>query len=206
MKKYAVALMIMFIMLFSMAGCGSDKGPAVSESSDVEVSESGEIAYNLEDFASESGLKNIKSFSAETIDGGSFSRADLAGYDVTMINIWSTTCPPCIQEMPSIAKLEKKVPENVKIVTWCLDGNYERQEALSILGEAGYEGTTIIAQGEGDLNDLYGLIEYTPTTIFFDSTGNIVAEPIIGTYGEPEKEYAKGINSALENIGKEKAF
>ena len=42
------------------------------------------------------------------IDGNTVSKDDFAG-QVTIINFWATWCPPCIEEIPSLNRLNKKL-------------------------------------------------------------------------------------------------
>jgi thiol-disulfide isomerase/thioredoxin len=43
-------------------------------------------------------------FTLPTLDGGSITLSDLKG-KVVLINFWTTWCPPCREEMPSLEKL-----------------------------------------------------------------------------------------------------
>ena len=92
---------------------GTESAPAEQNAGDVTLTEP--ETYSL---------PNLNGFTARTLDGGSFTEADLAGADVTVINIWSTTCGPCIREMPEIAEFASGLPENIRVMTWCLDAEY----------------------------------------------------------------------------------
>ena len=106
----------------------------------------------------------MKSFTAATLDGGSFSQEDIAAKDVTVINFWSLMCGPCVEEMPDLAAFAKVLPDNVQVVTVCLDGTGDEESAKGILSEAGYEGVTLLS-GDGDFKGLCDNIQYTPTTV-----------------------------------------
>ena len=72
----------------------------------------------------ESGIRaSLRSFEAAALDGSSFTQEDIAAKDVTLINFWALTCPPCIREMPEIAAFADSLPDNVQVVTVCLDGS-----------------------------------------------------------------------------------
>ena len=109
----------------------------------------------------------LAAFTAETLDGGTYTQDDLAAKDVTVMNFWSLTCGPCIQEMPELAAFAKALPDNVQVVTVCLDGLSDKASAGSILQEAGFEGVTLLS-ADGDLLALCSEIMYTPTTVFID--------------------------------------
>ena len=145
---------------------------------------------------------DLKSFSADTCDGKTFSQKDLAKYDLTAVNIWATTCPPCIDEMPKLAALAAKLPDNVNFITWCLDGDAQRETADDILKKSGFENTSLTT-GSGDLDKLYEVLMYTPTTVFVDSEGHMAGEALIGSPKDTEAVYKEYINKALTELGKD---
>ena len=150
-----------------------------------------------------SGLPSLNSFQATTLDGGSFSNADFADKDVTIINIWGTYCGPCQEEMPDLAAFAKSLPENVTLMTWCVDGEYEQESARQILADAGLDSVTLV-NGDGDLEALGNEIMYIPTTILVDSKGNIIGDALIGGRENLEADYTEAVNAVLTALGKEK--
>lgn len=120
---------------------------------------------------------------------------------MTIINFWALTCPPCIAEMPELAALEKALPENVQLITVCLDGAGDKESTKSILEDAGFEGVTLIT-GDGDLGALCGNIRYTPTTVLVNGEGNLVGDAIIGGQEALAESYLLAVNTALKAEGK----
>lgn len=143
----------------------------------------------------------LKTFEAKTLEGGSFTQDDLAKWDVTVINFWSLMCGPCIEEMPEIAKFKKSLPDNVEMITVCLDGSEDTESVKKVLKDAGYEGTTLVT-GTVDFQKLCDDIQYTPTTIVVDKDGNMIGDPIIGGQEDLAKVYTEAINHALKAMGK----
>ena len=154
-------------------------------------------AQNPQTQSGRSGV--LQSFEAETLDGETFTGEDIAKKDVTILNFWSVTCGPCIDELPNLAKLAESLPENVQLLSVCLDGGLEAERAAQILEEAGFVGTTLIG-GNGDLSEIVRQIQYTPTTILVDKEGNLVGEAIIGGQRDPDV-YTAAIDAALESMG-----
>lgn len=140
-------------------------------------------------------------FSAETSNGEAFGPADLAGYDLTVINMWATFCGPCIGEMPELAALEKALPGNVRLITFCLDAGSRAESMRQILDDAGFTGVTLVS-AEGDLITLSDQAMYVPTTVFVDSSGRMVHEELIGSPENVEETYKAAINEALARMGK----
>lgn len=48
------------------------------------------------------------SFSAQDYDGDIIDQTVFGDYAVTMINVWGTFCPPCIDEVPALAELNRE--------------------------------------------------------------------------------------------------
>ena len=182
-KTWIILTAVLMMTILAFTGCGSEGG---------------------EDSGSGSGDGSVlSSFTATTEDGDTWTQDNLKSADVTMVNIWGTFCGPCVNEMPEIAELEKELPDNVSIVLCCGDySNETAEDCRSILEETGYEGTNLV-EFEGDLNALLSGTQFFPTTYFFDSEGNQVAEAVVGAPGDPKQAYLDGINQALKSLGKE---
>ncbi len=192
-----------------LSACGFSFQPNDSHGTEQEASSQAATAAASESKKSESsaetelaeGFPALHSFSAKTVTGEPFMPEDLAAADVTAINIWSTTCAPCVREMPELAEYSKTLPENLRIITWCLDSDISAtsNEIDKFMNECGFYDITI-AFGDGDMQLLYGQLMYTPTTIFVDAEGNHVAEPLIGA-GNIEARYSEKFDAALELLG-----
>ena len=152
--------------------------------------------------ASSGSERRLGSFQAVTLDGGTFTQADIAGKDVTIINFWGTFCAPCIAEMPDLAAFAEALPDNVQVVTVCLDGSLDLERTRNVLSEAGFPGVTLVA-GDGDLQALCGSLLYTPTTVFADSEGTLVGEPIIGGQRDLSGTFLEAVNQVLAEGGKD---
>ena len=208
MKKLITMILVLLLAASCLTACEDDnplKHCVVSrraEKSTENSKKKAEKKTEKESGTNANALPDLKSFTAQTLDGGTLTEKDLAGRELTVINIWQTTCGPCIDEMPELAKLAKALPDNVSLITWCLDGLDEKAAAQEILEDSGFENATIIS-GDGDLLKLYRSLMYTPTTVALDSDGNMVGEPLIGSPENAEEAYKDYINQALEAIGKE---
>ena len=201
MKKTIVLTLTLILALSLLTACEEDnplKHCVVSR----RVEKSTEKNRKEKEKKAENALPDLHAFTAQTLDGGTFSEKDLAAKDLTVINIWQTTCPPCIEEMPELASLAASLPDNVSLITWCLDGLDEKETVDEIMKESGFANPTIIS-GDGDLTQLYRALMYTPTTVALDADGNMVGEPLIGSPEDAKEAYKDYINQALSAIGKE---
>lgn len=171
----------------------------VSES--VDASDSSEITLTMEDLLNPT-LPSLKDFTATTLDGDRFGSDQLAGKDLTLVNVWATTCGACIEEMPDLAKVEAGLPDNVQLVTLCLDGKENEEAARQILADSNFEGLTLV-ETSGDLSNAVAQVMYTPTTLLFDEEGNALGDQLIGVPQDVESAYTGIINLILETMGKD---
>ena len=202
-KKSAALLLCAAAAGLLITGCAKEPSqtPDISPAASSVVSSSApDTPDSSENLASQLG--SLESFSAVTLEGESFTQDDIAAKDATVINFWALTCGPCIVEMPSLAAFGKALPENVQLITVCLDGAGNEESAQSVLQDAGFEGVTLIS-GDGDLLDLSGNLMYTPTTVFVDAEGNLVGDAVIGVQKDMEAVFLAAVNQVLAAGGKD---
>lgn len=133
------------------------------------------VKSQIDDVIDEKLLKKMK---AEDMDGKEVTADIFKKYDVTAVNIWATWCSPCVEELPDIAKLYKELPENVNIISVCMDGKEESDTAKEVLKTARAEFVTI--KGDAKLRDgVFGSVISFPTTVFIDREGKVIGEAFI---------------------------
>lgn len=142
------------------------------------------ILFLVEKTDDQSDFKgSLSSFEAEDMDGQKIDQSVFANYDLTMVNIWTTWCGVCVEEMPYLEKLHKQLPENVNIISICGDASDEKELAQQILNKNEITFQTLVDNDA--LNE--SLLKYVtgfPTTIFVDKNGNIVGDIQMGAPGE----------------------
>lgn len=155
----------------------------------------GEITFSID-----SG--NKLEFSAETIDGLAVDSSIFEDYKLTMINIWGTSCKPCIGEMPDIQEVyEEMEPEGVNVLGFVANSSTDTVEKVKeILREKGVTYTNIaFFANEEVANRISKQSAGFPGTIFVNSKGNIVGNQISGT--RSKEEYKKEIDDRLKMLG-----
>ncbi len=196
-KNFFALLLCAALAAGALSGCSGEKDPPPS--SDAPAVQSEEGSQPAAGTAAQIG--SLKSFSAATLDGDSFTQDDIAANDLTVINFWALTCGPCIVEMPDLAEFSNALPDNVQVVTVCLDAMGNEDVARSVLDEAGFAGATLVS-GDGDLAALVENLMYTPTTVFANSEGSLVGDAIIGGQADLSGTYLAAVNAALKAEGK----
>lgn len=154
------------------------------------------ILFLVEKTVDQSDFKgSLSSFEAEDMDGQKVDQSVFANYDLTMVNIWTTWCGVCVEEMPYLEKLHKQLPENVNIISICGDASDEKELAQQILNKNEITFQTLVDNDA--LNE--SLLKYVtgfPTTIFVDKNGNIVGDIQMGAPGE---NIVQGYQQLIDN-------
>lgn len=102
---------------------------------------------------------------------------------VLFINFWATWCPPCIAEMPSIAKLQSQFSDkDVLFLMVDVDDNYEKSKKF--MDNHQYNLPVYSPAGLIPSDFLSGSI---PTTVIIDKEGRVVGRHEGGgDYSRPE--------------------
>lgn len=216
MKKFLYLCMVAAVMA-AVSGCGGKQEPGTGEevpgsgsqqegqaqagASGESEAQNGEAAAGSIRQEPEYTFTNLNKFQAAALDGSEFTQDDFADRDVTVINFWALTCGPCIAEMPDLAELEKALPDNVQLITVCLDGGGSEELVEYVLEESGFEGITLV-WGDGDLVTLSSELRYTPTTVFVDAEGNMAGDIVVGGKENLSEFYSQRINDILTGMGK----
>lgn len=134
-------------------------------------------------------------FKAVDLNGNEVTESIFSEKDLTVVNIWGTFCSPCIEEMPELGAWAKEMPENVQIIGLVQDisgaDDTEHIElAKQIISKADADFVQLIA-GTDDFAGVMASLVGVPTTIFVDSNGNIVGEPIVGSEVEGYKKFVE---------------
>jgi peroxiredoxin len=80
-----------------------------------------------------SGGATAPDFTLPSLDGKNVRLSDHLGKDVVLIDFWSTTCDPCLVEMPHLVELYKKHKDKGFVVlAISLDGPESRAQVSSV--------------------------------------------------------------------------
>jgi cytochrome c biogenesis protein CcmG/thiol:disulfide interchange protein DsbE len=94
--------------------------------------------------------------------------SDLRG-KVVVLNFWATWCPPCVEEMPSLIELQKRMPDRISVFAVSTDEDRAAYERF--IRERGLTPTLLtIRDPEQKSNALYGTFRF-PETYVIDRHG-----------------------------------
>ena len=153
-------------------------------------------------FAQKAGSKI--SFSSTDLNGKAVTESIFAENKITMLNIWGTFCPPCIREMPDLAKLnEENKAKGVQVVGIPIDivdpyGKIlapERKDADKIISATGANYTHVVPN-PAMLSGFLRNIQAVPATIFVDSNGVQLGKMYLGA--RSQKDWQKIIDGLME--------
>ncbi len=161
---------------------------AVGLEEDVESEESSELVRTTD--GGDFGRFTTTTIAGEEVTNGIFSE-----YELTMVNIWATWCSPCVEEMDELQEVYEGMDDNTNLISICYDGNSAGDTAKQILEANGVTFDTLLPNGDIESN-IFGTIQYFPTTIFIDSNGNIIGEYLEGA---PSYDAVNTYNSIIES-------
>lgn len=142
--------------VLSLAACGSDK-------------------------TAESSKSNVFSTMETTdLNGNKVTGADFSKNKLTLVNVWSSGCTPCVQELPVLDKLNKEyASKGVSIKGLYFDLAAElseetRKEIDDILTDTKAEFQQLLFSKDMRNSDIFKNIDAIPVTYLIDSKGNII--------------------------------
>lgn len=137
----------------------------------------------------------IDKFNAVDLNGNKITNDVFSDYKLTMINVWTTSCSPCLKEMPDLAALNKELEEKgfnvIGIVDDLIDANTgdvsepAKELALRICEQTGAEYTNLIPDATLKKGILNGLGGY-PSTFFVDKDGKLAGKRYFGAHTKDE--------------------
>ncbi len=233
MLKKLTVFIIAAAMALSLFGCGQSSEEKTTEQSTEQTQEETPAEETVEEQPedteeqpenAEEQPEDTEEQSAEqSTEEGAFEKMSLTnlagdeidktifeGHDLTVINVWATSCKPCLSEMPELAKLSDEYEQNggqVQIIGLCTDlvdmdaNRVDSQIELAnqIVELTGADYTHLVPDDEM-LNFLMENIIGVPTTFFVDSQGKEVGESVIGA--RDQAAWQEEINNRLAMLEK----
>lgn len=153
--------------------------------------------------AAADGPKDLTSFWTIDLDGNEITEQVFASHKLTLVNIWATFCPPCLQEMPALAQLHGEyASKGVQVIGIVTDVYHSNQQlfmknletARQIIDHTGAHYTHLLPSMDIHEKRLQ-YSQVVPETFFVDSSGKIVGQTY---YGAKDKSaWKKVIDSTL---------
>lgn len=148
----------------------------------------------------------VGQFKTTDIDGNEYTESVFSGYDLTLVNAFTTWCSPCVNELPELEKLYQELKEQgvgvVGMVLDTVDNDGKTDEDIVAKAQKLKEKTGVtyplLIPDEGNLNGRISGLQSFPESFFVDKDGNIVGEPIMGS--NDLEGWKKIVEKQLEEI------
>ena len=114
-------------------------------------------------------------FELTTMSGKTVKLSELAGKTV-FLNFWATWCPPCIEEMPSLRRLHRKLATNPDFVFLAVSTDQDWPAVRRFFEREPAE-FTVLLDAQGELARRYGTTKFPETYVIEDGR---IAGHIIG--------------------------
>lgn len=149
---------------------------------------------------------NVGKFETTGVDGKTYTQDIFSKYDLTMVNIFTTWCSPCVNEIPDLEKLYQEMKDKgVGVVGVTLDtvgsGGKQDEEAVKkaqVLQEKTKASYPFLIPDSEMMNGRLNGISAFPETFFVDKNGNIVGETYSGSHSLDE--WKEIVEKELENV------
>jgi thiol-disulfide isomerase/thioredoxin len=109
--------MLLVVGVLTLSACGSDAAPAAGTGEAMATPTQATTSVREETVETPPAVEvpEILDFTAETVDGGTFEGASLAGTDA-LLWFWAPWCPVCQREAPVVAALAEEYAGRVQVV------------------------------------------------------------------------------------------
>lgn len=151
-------------------------------------------------------VDNVGAFTAEDVQGNTYTEEMFQDKELTMVNVFTTWCSPCINEIPDLEKLSQEMADKgvgvVGVVLDSVDENGKADEEAvgkaKLLAEKTGASYPFLMPDPTNLNGRFNGINAFPETFFVDKDGNIVGETYSGS--RSLEEWKTIVETELENL------
>lgn len=149
----------------------------------------------------------FKDMETTDLNGNKVNSSIFNANKLTLVNVWSVDCGPCVWEIPHLSELNEEYKDKgVSIKGLCYNFNgpmndaaKERFKTLVKEKKATHQ-QLLISDDMAESNAMKNLVAF-PTTFFVDSAGNII-DKLEGAY--EKDEWKEKIEKVLESLNDEK--
>jgi len=111
-------------------------------------------------------------FQLEDLQGRAVSLADHRG-ELVLLNFWATWCPPCVDELPSLAWLQRRMEgKKFAMITVSVDESAKEVQDFLAKQPAGVRGLPVAVDPSKKIPASYGTVKF-PETFLIDARGII---------------------------------
>ena len=117
-------------------------------------------------------IKSVEKLGWKTFDGKTETLGGLKG-KVVVLDFWATFCPPCLEEIPHLVRLQNDNADSIQVVGLHVGGDDDRPKIPAFAEKLKIN--YLLAYPEDALtNTLLGGDDAIPQTLVFDREGKLV--------------------------------
>ncbi len=200
MKKIFLLLLVTTLTIF-MIGCSQ---PNTGITLDKNKDNTFGAQETVQPVATKTQLGDFK---AQDVNGKEITKDIFADYDLTLVNLFTTWCSPCIKEIPELNAVDKEMADKkVNVIGMVLDVNEngtidksKLDKLNKIIESTKAEYTMVLPDDVLRAGRLKG-VDSVPESFFVDKDGNIVGKTYLGSH--TKEEWIKIIEDELAKLKK----
>ena len=151
---------------------------------------------------------SVGEFQAAGVDGETYTQDVFSKYDLTLVNIFTTWCSPCVQEIPELEKLYEEMKDKgvgvlgVVLDTVGEDGQQDEEavQKAQLLQKKTNASYPFLIPDSTMMNGRLNGVTAFPESFFVDKNGNIVGETYTG--GHDLDGWKEIVEAELANVSK----
>lgn len=164
-------------------------------------------SYNAFSVGKDESVNSAGPFTTKDVFGKEYTESVFEDYDLTLVNVLTTWCTYCVEEMPTLEELRKNYTEQgvkFNVVAVVLDTKYgettdtsavELAQTLHKKSDASFP---FLIPDENNMNGRLVGIENFPESFFVDKNGNIVSDAYLGA--RTLKEWSAIVETELNSL------
>lgn len=135
-------------------------------------------------------------FSLRTLDGATVRLSDYRGKKVVLIDFWSTSCHPCLQEMPELVKLYHELEgRGLVVLAIATDGPDTRAQVSAEVRSKKMD-FPVLLDDDSSVFDRYNPKGELPFAVLVDRRGSVVLKR--ASYQAGDEESMRSLRAAIE--------
>lgn len=200
MKKILLLLLVTTLTIF-MLGCSQ---PNTGINLDKNKDNTFGAKETVQPVATAAQLGDFK---AQDVNGNEVTKDIFSNYDLTLVNLFTTWCSPCIKEIPELDAVDKEMADKkVNVIGIVLDVNEDGKidkdkldKLNKIIESTKADYTMVIPDDVLRAGRLKG-VNSVPESFFVDKNGNIVGKTYLGSH--TKEEWIKIVEDELAKLKK----
>jgi peroxiredoxin len=200
MARSGLAAALLLGVAVALSGCGNPAaggaGGAKGPDRRQDVKGAGSSATDGGKRAAGGSGPSAPDFSLASLDGPTVRLSDYLGKKVVLIDFWSTTCHPCLQEMPELVALYHKYKDRGFVILGVATDDPDTRAQVSAEVRSKKMDFPVLLDDETVVLDRYNPKGELPFAVLIDRRGSIVLKR--ASYQAGDEKSMQTLRAAIE--------